>query len=132
MWWRSWILALTFALTTALDAKWTPNGEAPAPFSTKARQQPGMNPAAFAGQGQAPLTPPSGGLQLTLGSLLVVYLANNWKIVLALQAFVLQLLQPFFSAAEVRRKKAEEAEQAAADAAARKARAARLAKAKAK
>ena len=58
-----------FALTTALDAKWTPNGEAPAPFSTKARQQTGMNPAAFAGQGQAPLTPPSGGLRLTLGSL---------------------------------------------------------------
>ena len=51
---------------------------------------------------------------------------------LALQALVLQLLQPFFSAAEVRRKKAEEAEQAAADAAARKARAARLVKAKAK
>ena len=51
---------------------------------------------------------------------------------LALQDLFRLLLEPFFSAAEVRRKKAEEAEQAAADAAARKARAARLAKAKAK
>mmetsp|Transcript_44057 Transcript_44057/g.115776 ORF Transcript_44057/g.115776 Transcript_44057/m.115776 type:complete len:143 (-) Transcript_44057:134-562(-) len=129
--WRVLSFALVVSLTTALDAKWTPNGEAPAPFSTKARQEMGIDPAAFAGQAGSPVTPPGGGsLQLTLGSLLVVYLANNWKIVLALQEFILAMLKPFFSAQDLKREKAEQAEVVAAAAAARTARAARLSKTK--
>lgn len=67
--WR--LLAVTLvASTSALDAKWTPNGEAPAPFSTNARQQMGMDPAAMA----AGAVPPGGSVMLpfNLGALLVM------------------------------------------------------------
>jgi hypothetical protein len=57
----------------ALDAKWTPNGEAPAPFSTKARQEMGIDPTAFAGQAQGqPLAPPARMLPFNLGCLVRV------------------------------------------------------------
>ena len=63
-------LGTVLTLRGGLDAKWTPNGEAPAPFSTKARQDMGIDPAAFAGQTQAPGAPPVGGsLQFTIGAL---------------------------------------------------------------
>jgi hypothetical protein len=63
------LVACLLAGCEALEAKWTPNGEAPAPFSTKARQEMGMDPAAFAGQAQAPLVPPGAGLPFSLGCL---------------------------------------------------------------
>ena len=63
---------------------------------------------------------------------MVVYLANNWKIVLALQELVLSALQPFFSAADAKRRQQAEADEQAAAAAARAGRAARLAKSKSK
>ena len=42
-----------YKLRGGLDAKWTPNGEAPAPYSTNARQQMGMDPQAMAGMAGA-------------------------------------------------------------------------------
>ena len=129
------LLLLSVATACAgIDMKWTPNGEAPAPFSTNARNAMGMDPAAFAGQAQAaPLTPPGGGLQLSIGALIVVYLANNWKVFLALQEMVLTMMKPFLQAAGDKKAAAERLSLAESQAEARKARAARLsAKAKAK
>jgi len=88
----------------------------------------GVDPAAFAGQAQAPLTPPGSSLQLTLGALIVVYLANNWKIVLALQDVLMVALKPLFKTMEDRKVQKEALSVAQSQADARKARAARLAK----
>ena len=64
-------------------------------------------------------------MKFTGFNLLVVYLCNNWKLVVALQEFIMAILAPFIGAAESRKQAAEAAakEQAAA---ARKARLARL------
>jgi hypothetical protein len=112
----------------ALDAKWTPNGEAPAPFSTNARNQMGMDPAAMAGQaGQATAIPPAGSImKFNVVTLLIVYLCNNWKLVAALQEIVMSLLQPLLGAAESRKQAAAAAAKAEAAAAARRARVSRL------
>jgi hypothetical protein len=101
------------SVCAAIDMKWTPNGEGPAPFSTKARQQMGVDPAAMAGQAQAQGAP-GGGLGFSLGMLAVIYLSNNWKIVMALQHLVMQFLAPFLQANGARqeavRLKAQQAE----------------------
>ena len=112
----------------ALDAKWTPNGEAPAPFSTNARTQMGMDPAAMAGQaGQPTAVPPAGSIMKFTGfNLLIMYLCNNWKIVVALQEIIMGILAPVLGGMESRKKAAEVAAKAEAAAAARKARLARL------
>merc|ERR1719152_890430 len=95
-------LPTLLALRGGLDAKWTPNGEAPAPYSAKARQQMGMDPQAMAqamggaGGAQAPAAAPGATLRFSLASLIVMYLTNNWKLMIALQDFVMKLLQPFF------------------------------------
>mmetsp|Transcript_88143 Transcript_88143/g.121586 ORF Transcript_88143/g.121586 Transcript_88143/m.121586 type:complete len:155 (+) Transcript_88143:50-514(+) len=105
-----------------LDATWTPNGEGPAPFSTKARQQMGMDPSAMAG---APATGAGGGLQMGIIMLVVMYLANNWKVALAFQSFVKQLLTPVLKSMSARKEAGEMKAAAAAkraEAAARKAR----------
>lgn len=122
------LLLSALACCSALDAKWTPNGEAPAPFSTNARTQMGMDPAAMAGQaGQATAIPPAGSIMKFTGfNLLVVYLCNNWKLVAALQEFIMAILAPFIGAAESRKQAAEAAAKEQAAAAARKARLARL------
>lgn len=92
---RDLVVVLLLAVLTCaagLEAKWTPNGEAPAPYSTKARQAMGMDPAAMAGMAGAAAAPvsPGGTLKFNLGCLLVVYLCNNWKIVLAVQELVVR------------------------------------------
>ena len=112
----------------ALDAKWTPNGEAPAPFSTSARNQMGMDPAAMAGQaGQATAIPPAGSImKFNVVTLLIVYLCNNWKLVAGLQDIVMSLVQPLLGAAESRKQAAAAAAKAEAAAAARRARVSRL------
>jgi hypothetical protein len=121
-------LIVALAPSFALDAKWTPNGEAPAPFSTNARQQMGIDPSAFAGQARGPpAVPPKGvGLQFNAGALLVMYLTNNWKVVIALQQIILKLLQPFIGAMDQRRDAQEKASKAATAEAARQARLSRL------
>ena len=77
------VLACTLCGCVALDMKWTPNGEAPAPFSKKAREQMGIDPSSFAGSAQ----PVARGstLRLGVGSLLVLYMTHNWNAILALQ-----------------------------------------------
>lgn len=98
------LLVLSFsAATSAIDARWTPNGEGPAPYSTKARQQMGMDPGAFAGQGMAP--PRKGGATLgfSLGMLLTMYLANNWKVVEALRKLLFSIIAPLLGAVNERR-----------------------------
>jgi len=126
------LVVLLFALVTCaagLEAKWTPNGEAPAPHSTKARQAMGMDPAAMAGMAGAagaPVSPPGGALKFNLGCLLVVYLCNNWKIVLAIQELVLKLLRPTLAARDAKRDAAERQSAIKATATARKARLQRL------
>lgn len=111
----------------AIDMKWTPNGEGPAPFSTNARQQMGMDPAAMAGG--APAAPVGGGLQFGVGALFVMYLANNWKVVVALQKVLGSLLAPLLGAAASRRDQAEQLAAAKKAEAARRARVERLARA---
>lgn len=132
-------LVALLALRGGLDAKWTPNGEAPEPYSTNARQAAGMDPAQMAGAaagmpGQPQGAPPAPGatLQFSLLALLVFYLANNWKLVQGIQDIVMKMLAPFINASAVR--KETQAKEAAADAAAaaREARAARLRAAKSK
>jgi hypothetical protein len=73
---------------------------------------------------RAALTP-----RLALLAQVIVYLANNWKLVLALQEFVLGILKPLLNAQEAKKEQAARSEAAAAQAKARKARAARLKKA---
>ncbi|KAL3913382.1 MAG: hypothetical protein SGPRY_007999, partial [Prymnesium sp.] len=85
----------------AIDMKWTPNGEAPAPFSTKARQQMGIDPQAFAG-GTSPATGGGSTLRFNLAMLLSIYLANNWKVVLALQQLLQSLIAPFLGSLSAR------------------------------
>jgi hypothetical protein len=112
-------------LRGGLDATWTPNGEGPAPFSTKARQEMGMDPTAMAG---GATTGAGGGLQMGSVMLLVMYLANNWNVALAVQAFIMKLLAPLINSISARQK----ANQLQAAAAAKKARlAARKARLKA-
>ena len=108
------------ALRGGLDAKWTANGESPAPYSTNARQQMGMDPQQMAGQmpgmpgqQQAPPQAPGAMLQFNLLALLVIYLANNWKIVLYLQDMVMTILQPFIGAREARAAEAARAQREA-------------------
>lgn len=97
---------------TALDAKWTPNGEAPAPFSTRARQQMGVDPQQFA-DGSVAGAPPGGGFKLTLWMLGVMYVANNWNAVLALQAILLKLLDPLLRSLKAQGESRERARAAA-------------------
>ena len=126
---RGLVLACCACYAMALDAKWTPNGEAPAPFSTKARQDMGIDPAAFAGQTQAqgaPLQVPGALLRFNLGALFVVYLANNWKIVLAVQEFIMKLVQPMLDSKAQQKEAQAEALRLESVAAARKARVSRL------
>ena len=122
------LLIASLGFCVGLDAKWTPNGEAPAPFSTNARQQMGIDPAAFAGQttAQQPLQVPGATLRFNLVTLVAVYLANNWKLVLAVQDIVMKLLQPFLSAQTQRKEAQAEAARLDSVAAARKARLERL------
>ncbi|KAL1514565.1 hypothetical protein AB1Y20_003659 [Prymnesium parvum] len=108
----------------AIDMKWTPNGEGPAPFSTKARQQMGMDPGAFAGQ--TAVAPKSGMLGFSLGMLLSIYLANNWKVVMAVQALVQSLIAPLISSVNSRRAAAASASERLQLESARKARLERL------
>ena len=92
------VLALGFS--AALDMKWTPNGEAPAPFSTKQREAMGMDPSAMAGgQPGQPEEPTGGTLTLGLGALLVVYVTNNWLLVQPLVNVLQGLLGPLLGAA---------------------------------
>jgi len=111
-------------LRGGLDAKWTPNGEGPAPYSTKARQQAGMDPAATAG-GAAPAAG-GGGMKLTFIMLLVMYLANNWNIAVAIQAFVMKLLAPLLNSYSARKEASEQQAAAATKKALLAARKARL------
>ena len=123
------LVLICAAAVDALDAKWTPNGEAPAPYSTNARQQMGMDPSAMAGQATgAPVVPPGGGVMMrfNMGALLVLYLSNNWKVVEAIQALILKLLQPILVAMGDRKAQQAKEALAASAAAARKARIARL------
>ena len=127
------LLVAHAAVCAGLEAKWTPNGEAPAPFSQKARQEMGMDPQAFAGQAGAPIAMKGATTKLNMNMLMVMYLSNNWKLVLALQEFLLKLLKPFIDSMGARREQQEKAAAAASEAAARKARLKRLkAQAKAK
>ena len=122
------MLAALLPLSSALDAKWTPNGEAPAPFSTRARQEMGIDPQSFAGQTQATKPVSTGTFGLVVGSLLTMYLCNNWKIVLVLQELVMTLLKPLLvSLGAAKEQKAKQARAVQAEAA-RKARIARLKK----
>ena len=117
--------------------QWTPNGEAPAPYSTKARQQMGMDPQAMAGMmGQAggaapPAAVPGATMKFNLAALVVMYLTNNWKLVIALQEIVMKLLKPFLDMYNAQQVAKEKAAAAAATAAAREARLRRLSAAKA-
>ena len=88
----------------------------------------GMDPSAFAGQATGqPLVPPKGvGLRFNTGALLVMYLTNNWKVVIALQQLILKLLAPFIGAMDQRRVAQEKAAKAASLDAARQARISRL------
>ena len=121
--------------------------EAPAPGAATAllalrggQMPPGMDPQQMAQMGgggmpgQQQGTPPAPGatLKFNLMALFVVYLANNWKLVLVVQDIILKMLSPFLNSAAAR--KEEQAKVAAADAAAaaRRARAARLKAAKSK
>ena len=114
------------ALAGALDAKWTPNGEAPAPFSTKAREQMGIDPSQFAGGAPAPASGGGSTLKLGMGMLAAIYLANNWNVAVALQGFLLKLLGPLLaSMRDSQAQKARAADAALADDV-RKARASRL------
>lgn len=115
------VLALGFS--AALDMKWTPNGEGPAPFSTKQREAMGMDPSAMmGGQPGQPEGPQGGTLTLGLGALLVVYITNNWLLVQPLMNVLQGLLGPLLGAAAA--PKATRAKPSAAEA--QKARAARL------
>uniref|UniRef100_A0A7S0JH44 Uncharacterized protein n=1 Tax=Calcidiscus leptoporus TaxID=127549 RepID=A0A7S0JH44_9EUKA len=111
----------------ALDVKWTPNGEAPAPFSKKAREQMGIDPSSFAG-GAQPVARGS-TLRLGVGALVVMYVTHNWNAVLALQAFVLKLIEPLVKAI---RSSKEQKQRALEAAQAEKARLARVNRLKAK
>ena len=119
-----------YKLRGGLDAKWTPNGEAPAPYSTNARQQMGMDPQAMAGmaggQQGAPAQAPGAAFKFSLLALLVMYICNNYKIVEAVQEIVMKLLKPFLDAKAAKEEAAAKQDAADAAAAARKARAARL------
>lgn len=120
------VLLLCAQCAEALDAKWTPNGEAPAPFSTKARQQMGMDPAAMAGAAAATAVAPGAAFKFNLFALLVMYLCNNWKVVMAFQEVAGTLLQPLFGAMETKKQQAEAAAKLKAAADARAARLSRL------
>ena len=117
---RTLCLCGTLCSSLALDMKWTPNGEGPAPFSKKQRESMGMDPAAMAGQ---PAAAQGGTLGLGLGALLVVYLTNNWKIVLAMQDVLRPLLSPLLLMIQSRQAATSKATSAAA---ARRSRSARL------
>merc|ERR1712087_934251 len=120
---RSALVLATVACGAALDMKWTPNGEAPLPFSTKAREQMGVDPAAFAGSQQRL----SGGtVGLGLSSLAIISLTNNWNIVLMLHELVRQMLQPLFTAIQSKQEQKKRVQSAAAAEQARKARLNRL------
>merc|ERR1719291_539445 len=82
-------------LARALDMKWTPNGEAPAPFSTRAREQMGMDPSAFAGA--EPSAAPGSTLRLGVAMLAAIYFANNWNVVIAMQAVFSRLIDPLLA-----------------------------------
>ena len=116
------LLCCTLCSSLALDMKWTPNGEGPAPFSKNAREQMGMDPAAMAGQ---PAAARGGGgtLGMGLGALLVAYITNNWNVVLALQRAMQRLLGSLLLASA---SKSVARAQTTDAAAAKRARAARL------
>ena len=115
------LLCCALCSSLALDMKWTPNGEGPAPFSKNAREQMGMDPAAMAGE---PAAAQGGGtMKLGLGALLVVYFTNNWNVVIALQGALQRLMGPMLLASA---SKGAAKAKAADAAAAKRARAARL------
>merc|ERR1719261_2423555 len=115
------LLCCALCSSLALDMKWTPNGEGPAPFSKNAREQMGMDPAAMAGE---PAAAQGGGtMKLRLGALLVVYFTNNWNVVIALQGALQRLMGPMLLASA---SKGAAKAKAADAAAAKRARAARL------
>ena len=121
---RAAALLACMCASSALEASWTPNGEGPAPYSTKARQAMGMDPAAMAGT----LAAAGGGTaRLGMYSLAVVYLTNNWNVVIALQRIIMKLLEPFLKAAGAAKAAKECASLEAVQAEAREARAKRLA-----
>ena len=104
--------------------KWTPNGEGPAPFSTKQREAMGVPPDAMAGQ---PAAPSGGTFGLGLGALIVVYFTNNWNVVIALQGVLSKLLGPIMGAAAAKQASRARATNAAQAAQARSARLSRMA-----
>ena len=86
-----------------------------------------MDPGAFAGQTQAPAAPgKSGVLGFNLAMLLSIYLANNWKIVLAVSDVLKGLVAPFIGAAAARKAAAAAATERLQLEAARQARLERL------
>ena len=58
----------------------------------------------------------------------MVYFANNWKVMIALQEMIMVLLRPFLKAMDARKVAQERHSQQVAQAAARRARAERLTK----
>lgn len=126
---RTCVVAWLLGAAAALEPKWTPNGDAPAPYSTRARQQMGMDPGAMAGAPQAsgkPLVPAKSAAPFAFGALLIIYICNNWKVVEALQALVLQLIEPFLAASRAKQTADAQTAKEGAAVAARKARLARL------
>jgi hypothetical protein len=89
----------------------------------------GMDPAAMAG-GAAPGA--GGGLQMGFAMLLVMYLANNWNVALAVRALIMKVLAPLLDLISSRREANEERAAAAAKKARLAARKARLKAAAAK
>ena len=86
----------------------------------------GIDPRAAAAQAQAAAVPQGGMMTFSVGMLLTIYLANNWKMVLALQQLVGSMVEPFLSAAAARKAASVAAGEALQLEEARKARLARL------
>lgn len=62
----------------------------------------GIDPAAFAGQNAAHRGASGGSIGFSISMLLVVYLANNWKVVIALQQLLMHLIDPLIQANRAR------------------------------
>ena len=123
------VLVALASRAIALDAKWTPaegTGDGPAPYSTKAREAMGIDPAQMAGGGQA-APKPGGTAGLFLSMMGVVYFANNWKIAESLMNVGMGLAAPFLAQRAAAAEAAVAAENKARMARVREARASRLA-----
>ena len=124
------VLVALASRALALDAKWTPaegTGDGPAPYSTKAREAMGIDPAQMAGGGQAAAPKPGGTAGLFLSMMGVIYFANNWKIAESLMNVGMGLAAPFLAQRAAAAEAAVAAENKARMARVREARASRLA-----